>query len=83
MNMDDLPIHSDLNNLLVLRKPSWLTFNDIDRPYRPDRDWKNRKSKLRGPNLDDSTASISYNGTAWRNIIHHQLKQFRNIQKTL
>lgn len=44
-NMDDLPIHIDLNNLpenrLISRNPSWSTYNNITHPYRPDNEWKN------------------------------------------
>lgn len=45
MNMTDLPIHIDMNNLpvrrLLSRKPSWVTFDSIIHPFRPDREWKN------------------------------------------
>lgn len=44
-NMDELPIHIDLNNLpqrrLTSRKPSWSTYSNIPNPYRSDNEWKN------------------------------------------
>lgn len=44
-NMDELPIHIDLNDLpvrrLESRKPSQLTVHEIDRPHQPDWEWKN------------------------------------------
>ncbi|KAG4065142.1 hypothetical protein HA402_007539 [Bradysia odoriphaga] len=43
-NSEHMPIHIDLNNLpgqrLTSRNPSWLTYSEINLPFRPGEEWK-------------------------------------------